>query len=114
MSSTSTDDIKEFEVLSSQIGVITEARHLIAHNGVSFDNENEVLTHRKFVSKTTNSYQKGRFSLEQLHAMVDDCGCIAIRLTALTDPAIWSFIGETEEFKAFVFSPWRYLRNAPI
>lgn len=111
LSSASTDDIKEFEVLSSQIKDITDARHLIVHNGVTFNSGNEVFTHKKFVSKTTSSYQEDRFSLEQLHAMVDDCGCIATRLTALTDPSIWSFVGEAEEFKAFVFSPWRYLKN---
>ena len=110
LSGASTVDIAEFEMLSKQLYKITEARHLMVHNGVSFKNETEVFVHKKFVSRTATSYQEGEFSLGQLHAMVDDCGCIAFRLLALSEPAsLYGFLADqAETMRAFVLSPWRY------
>ena len=110
LSGTCASDIAEFEVLSKQMQRITEARHLLVHNGVSFIKEDEILTHKKFVSKDATSYPMRDFSLEKLHAMVDDCGCIAFRLLALCEPQDLQRVlgGHADDMKAFARSPWRY------
>lgn len=111
LSSASSRNITEFEVLEKQINKITKARHILVHNGVTFIDETEVLTHRKAQSKTITSYERKNLSQEQILAMVDDCACIAIRLLALRDPAaLCAGVREEdkEEYKEFLLSPWRY------
>lgn len=111
LSDTSSINVTEFEVLQKQIFKITDARHILVHNGVTFINETEVIAHKKAQSKTIASYARNNFSQEQILAMVDDCACIAVRLLALRNPD--SLCGgvpekDKEEYKAFIFSPWRY------
>lgn len=100
-------DRREFCELAGQLKRISAVRHLLAHNGVTFTSDQEVLSHKGFVSRDPDATQPQELTLEQLHALVDDCAFMFVRFTAITEPTVWE-MGNVASLRDAAFQPWRY------
>ncbi len=100
-------ECEEFRRLSVHLTRITKARDSLVHHGVTFVEDHRVLSHKAFVSRDRNKFPSQEFTLEQLHALVDDCAFMFIRLAAIREPRVWQS-GNTELAKKEAFQQWRY------
>lgn len=103
----SKSECDEFRILTAQLKRITDARHSLVHNGVTFLSNEKVLSHKHFVFKDKDKFPSQEFTLEQLYAMLDDCAYMFTRFMAITEPELWKEVAFSS-FREAAFEPWRY------
>jgi hypothetical protein len=100
--------VVEYETLEKQIRRISEARHLLVHNGVSITEDDSVLSHKGLVSRAVDTFQEQYFTVEALTAIANDLGCIAVRLLDLAHPGERMRFEDSSEFTAMLQADWRF------
>ena len=108
-------DTHEINIIITQIEIIIKERHNIAHNGLTFIDPVSAISHKNLIAKPSTKIISTSYSIDDLHAMIDDCAYITIRLIALMEPTFLEKSTSTSckitDFKQSIYGPWRYQKQ---